>query len=145
MRYKNIIILLTLFFIGTICVLASSALQLAGTEDRNNDGKPDRWIYVGPNGGLIIRSDNNFDGVIDYVLEVDERGNKIYEEYDYNHDGKMDTFYFYANGVLQRKEIDSNFDGEVDIWIYLEEGVYVVRLERDTDFDGKVDFVRRYR
>ena len=140
-KHKYIIILFILFF-TTFSVFSR---ELISTEDRNNDGKPDRWIYLKSNPGFLIEADNNFDGVIDYILETDEDGRKVFESIDSNFNGIMDTFFYYENGVLVRKEIDSNSSGRIDIWVYIEEGVYVVRIERSTNDDGVIDFVKRYK
>ncbi|MCL2792844.1 MAG: hypothetical protein FWD87_07110 [Spirochaetaceae bacterium] len=140
-KYKNIIILFILFFTA----FSAFSRELISEEIRSNNGRVDRWIYLKSDGGLIVEADNNFDGVIDYFLETDASGNKIFESIDSNFNGVMDTFFYYENGVLVRKEIDSNSDGQIDMWIYIEEGVYVVRIERSTNNDGVIDFVRRYR
>ncbi|MDX9801927.1 MAG: hypothetical protein RBT69_11400 [Spirochaetia bacterium] len=113
--------------------------------DRNKDGKADRWIEARQSGGQIVSSDNNYDGVIDYILEIDEFGNKIYEETDFNLDGSMDDFYFYSNGVLVRQEIDTNYDNKIDIFIYLEKGIYITKVERDKNFDGIIDYTKQYK
>lgn len=113
-------------------------------EDRNSDGNADRWTQDAGDGKQTIKSDNNYDGTVDYLIEIDKKGNKIYEEFDFNFDGEMDDFYFYTKGVLQRQEIDSNFDGNIDVWTYLDKGVYILKIERDTDYDGKIDFTKEY-
>jgi hypothetical protein len=128
-----------------ITISAASSLAADNGEDRNRDGKPDRWIESRTGGGQIIKSDNNFDGEIDYILELDSSSNKIYEEMDFNLDGQMDDFYFYRTGVLERQEIDTNYDTKPDVWIYLNKGIYVNKVERDKDFDGVVDYTKTYK
>ena len=154
MKYKNAFMLLILFFptFTIFCEdqspqpgLSVEGCKLVNEEDRNKDGKIDRWTYLKSDGGYIVKSDNNYDGVADFVLETDKRGNKMYEEMDFNYDGEMDNFYYYTNGALVRQEIDSNFDGKIDIWIYLDQGIYITKIERDKDFDGKVDYVKKYK
>ena len=109
--------------------------------DSNKDGRPDKW-YVYEDGYVNVeRSDLNFDGKVDFIVEFDKKGKKKYEEMDNNFDGVMDTFYYYEKGVAVKNTIDSNYDGKVDIWIYLQ-GVYVDRYEQDTDFDGVIDRTR---
>ena len=132
----------------TFCMITvSAALSLAtdNGEDRNKDGKPDRWIESRAGGGQIIKADNNYDGKIDYTLELDSSSNKVYEEIDYNLDGEMDDFYFYRTGVLERQEIDTNYDTKPDVWIYLNKGIYIIKVERDKDFDGVVDYTKKYK
>jgi hypothetical protein len=126
--------------------VAAAYTQNVSTEDRNKDGKADRWIEHYGTGKVIIKSDNNYDDIIDSIVELDERGNKTYEEQDFNFDGKMDNFYYFTpGGVLMRQEIDSNYDGKIDIWIYLDKGVYINKIERDKDYDGKPDYAKIYR
>jgi hypothetical protein len=137
MRKHLIILALSVF-----CFILLSASDTA--IDRNNDGNPDRWYEISSDGNEVVKSDNNYDGIVDYELEYDEHGRKIREEEDFNSDGEMDDFYYYEHGVLSRHEIDSNFDSLPDIWVYLDEGVYIKRIERDRDFDGKADLVKDY-
>ena len=92
----------------------------------------------------ILELDRNEDGVVDQVVFLDSRGEKVHEELDYNFDGKMDDFCFYSGGVLIREEIDTNFDGHIDAWIYIKKGIYIERYERDTDHDGVIDRVKKY-
>jgi hypothetical protein len=141
-HYRKLILFLLLFFTA-FSIFCDE--KLINTEDRNKDGKPDRWTYLKPDGGFIIKSDNNHDGIIDYILETDKAGNKIYEAMDFNYDGEMDNFYYYQNGVFVRQEIDSNFDGNIDIWIYNEKGMYITKIERDKDHDGVIDYVKKYK
>ena len=136
---RKLLIILPPFLFCFIMLSASDT-----TVDRNNDGKPDRWFEISSAGEEIIRSDNNFDGIVDYELEYDGDGRKIREAEDFNCDGEMDDFYFYKNGVLIRHEIDSNYDTLPDIWVYIDEGIYIEKVEQDKDFDGTADYVRNY-
>jgi len=83
--------------------------------------------------------DRNEDGIVDYAVQIDDRGEKVREAMDFNNDGLMDDFYFYSNGVLQRQEVDTNYDRRIDVWIYLRRGVYIEKWERDRDYDGVID------
>jgi hypothetical protein len=128
----------------TICMLFLLALAGAAFAvseyvfDSNKDGKPDKWYTYEDNHVTIEKSDLNFDGKVDFMVEFDKKGKKKYEEMDNNFDGVMDTFYYYEKGVATLQTIDSNYDGKIDIWMHLE-GAYVDRYEQDTDFDGIVD------
>lgn len=133
----------SLFFVIPAILLFSAAAETA--IDRNNDGKPDRWVTTLPDGGQIIKSDNSYDGKVDYILEIDNAGSKVFEQVDFNHDGEMDDFYYYKNGVLERQEIDTNFDKNIDVWIYLEEGIYIIKIERDKNHDGVIDYTKKYK
>lgn len=114
------------------------------TEDTNDDGKPDRWIESSSNDYMIIKSDRNFDGEIDHILEIDESALKTSEVMDFNYDGEMDDYSYFSRGVLQRRELDTNYDDAIDLWVYMHKGVYVKKVERDTDFDGEVDYKKDY-
>jgi hypothetical protein len=127
-----------------IAVAATSAANPAYTGDENKDGKPDQWIEVAEESITRMKMDRNYDGQVDYVVELDARGVRLYEEYDFNFDGGMDDFYYYDQGQLLRQEVDTNFDGRIDVWIYLHEGLYIKRYERDSDYDGEVDLVKDY-
>ena len=133
-------ILIVIFFFGLLSVNVFSQ-EIA--DDTNDDGEPDRWIYI--SGGAVdrIEVDRDFDGKVDYIIFYDEEDLKKEEQLDYNFDGEMDDFYFYAKGKLKRREIDTNYDTEIDVWVYLD-GIYIEKYEKDTDFDGKVDFVEDY-
>lgn len=112
--------------------------------DENGDGVEDQWFLLGEKDTFWFVSDQDFDGKVDYRAQMNENGQKLYEEMDFNKDGKMDDFYYYETGKLIREEIDSNFDGSVDIWIYMDDGVYIQKYEQDRDFDGIVDYVKDY-
>ncbi len=128
---KTLIMLPVLFLVPVL------AFSLPGTSaEKEEDTLPDNAV--------IIETDRNSDGEIDYLLIVDDKNLKITEKLDFNYDGAMDDFYYYSNGVIKRREIDSNYDGNVDIWVYIVEGVYIEKYERDSDFDGIVDIVKNF-
>ena len=133
--------LLVLLLLGFFTASLSANPVVA---DENDDGQPDQWLET--HDGIIIKMslDRNFDSMVDYRVEFDDSGRRIFEEGDFNFDGKMDDFYFFEDGLLIRQEIDSNFDERIDIWVYLDEGAYIRKYERDLDFDGSVDSVIDY-
>jgi hypothetical protein len=116
----------------------------AASQDGQGEGQPDEDPKAAGKDVTNISSDRDNDGAVDYLLQLDGEGNKLYEELDFNYDGTMDDFYFYSDGILARREIDTNYDGEVDVWVYLHEGVYIERYERDFDFDGTIDQVKDF-
>ncbi len=91
-----------------------------------------------------VETDSRGDGFVDDVVYLNEKGQKVREEFDFNRDGKMDDFLWYENGLLAREEIDSRFSGKIDIRVYLFQGAYIERYERDTDGDGVPDMVKDY-
>lgn len=137
-----------LFFVQFIAIFFTMALSATSTElfslDENNDGKPDRWIEKIDDKIRVVKTDKDYDGIIDQIVWYTEAGEMEKEGLDYNKDGKMDDFYLYERGVLSMREIDSNYDDKIDVWVYMDEGVYINKFERDTDFDGKVDIVKDY-
>jgi hypothetical protein len=111
--------------ISYIIVLSTLTVSLcfAGEikkEDKNNDGKPDMWLYYDDNNRPVkIESDRDYDGKLDFWITYGEKG--------------------------QRKtEIDLNFDGRADMYTYYQYGQRV-KLEIDTDYDGKFDQISEYR
>ncbi|MBN2354071.1 MAG: hypothetical protein JXD23_15980 [Spirochaetales bacterium] len=111
--------------------------------DANKDGKADKWYGYENNQVQWEKTDLNFDGTVDAVVEFDERGKPKYEKIDNNFDGIFDTFYSYEKGKLVLEEIDSNYDGMIDLRINMD-GIYVLSYEQDTDFDGIFDKTRMF-
>ncbi len=132
--------------IVALCFLVDG-LSWAQTDGDYPDSRPlSGWQHFDPAeyGEEWLKLDRNDDGIVDYVVMVNERGHKLREAVDFNYDGFMDDFYFYSNDVLQRQEIDTNFDLQIDAWVYLRRGVYIEMWERDRDFDGVIDDRERY-
>jgi len=88
-------------------------------EDKNNDGKPDMWIYYDDN----------------------KRPVKI--ESDRNYDGKLDLWISYGKKGQRRTGIDLNFDGRPDMYSYYQYSQRV-KLEIDFDYDGNLDQINKY-
>lgn len=139
------------------------------TEDRNRDGKPDKWTECAIAGGLkrCEKLDLDFDGKVDVVRQYDERGAIASEKRDLDYDGRIDDerifnagvlteersgfgfdgkFHhrvFYENGKKTREEIDLDQDGRVDEWRYFDDDGRLVRVGMDTDHDGQPDQFKR--
>lgn len=128
---------------GTL-VLAYAAGQAPAQRGDNDSDDFERLVNVNEYSEPWITGDTNGDGLINYALKLDDRGQKKYEAVDHNHDGRMDNFYFYRNGVLVRQEIDTNYDDSIDLWIYMYDGVRVRGYERDTNHDGTPDLIRDF-
>src|SRR5262249_29242791 len=87
---------------------------------RANDGKPDTWVFEGPD-GTVAR------------MEIST-----------HHDGKVNRTEFFEKGSLTRAEEDTDGDGKVDKWeVY--EGGSVARVSFDTKHTGSPDTVIDYR
>jgi len=136
MSFKPFAIIFVFIIAGAVVVLAGQVVidvkTIRDEARASSAGKRTSWIKI----------DRNKDGRDDHLLQLDERGQSLYEEMDYNFDGEFDDFCFYANGILAREEIDTNFDGKIDLWVHMYRGIYVERYERDKDFDGKRDLVK---
>src|SRR6185437_9819006 len=78
--------------------------------DLNKDGKPDAYQFVKVVDGepVIIRKENdvNFDGKIDLVRIMNEKGELSEERLDNDFDGKIDLVVFFEKGIIVRKEYD---------------------------------------
>jgi hypothetical protein len=131
-----------------VLLLAAAAQQAAAnpvyTGDENKDGRPDQWIEITEERITRMKMDRDYDGQVDYIVDLDAQGVRLYEEYDFNFDGAMDDFYYYHQGQLIRQEVDTNFDGRIDVWVYLHEGLYIESYRRDSDYDGEIDLVKEY-
>lgn len=137
-------------------------------EDRNHDGKPDKWTECSLAGGLkrCEKLDLDYDGKVDVLREYDDAGLLTVERRDLDYDGRIDderTFTdgviteersgfgfdgkwhhwtFFENGKKVREEVDINQDGRVDEWRYFENDK-LVRIGTDSDGDGLPDSFRR--
>ena len=142
--------------------------MVVDTEDRNHDGKPDKWTECSLAGGLkrCEKLDLDYDGKVDVLREYDDQGNLALERRDLDYDGRIDDerifkagvlveehvgfgfdgkFHrtvFYENGKKVREEIDTNQDGKIDEWRYFENDK-LVRIGTDLDHDGIPETFRR--
>ena len=99
-----------------ITLALSSSLCLAGeikTEDKNNDGRPDMWIYYEKEKPVKIESDRNYDGNPDLWILYGEKGTRT-TQVDLNFDGRPDMYSYYQYGQRIKLEIDSDYDGKLD-------------------------------
>jgi len=94
----------------------SSSLCLAGeikTEDKNNDSKPDMWIYYEKERPVKVESDRNYDTKPDLWILYGEKGTRT-TQVDLNFDGRPDMYSYYQYGQRIKFEIDSDYDGKLD-------------------------------
>lgn len=82
-------------------------------DDRDGDGKTDRWSHY-------------------------RRGRLERDELDDNFDGKPDAWLFLESNKVVRYEADSDFDGKIDWWTRYAEG-RPETTQADTDFNGRPD------
>lgn len=145
----------------TYALLRVPATQ--GGNDFNGDGILDeRWKFSAGGTWLGTQVDRNFDGKIDYVLHVDERGHPESAEADNDFDTKFETRDFYNLGQIDRSEVDTDKDTVKDLKLFYKHGVLekaeyinpytalparvehlalggVVAAEIDSNNDGKLD------
>jgi len=108
------------------------------TKDKNNDGKPDVWLYYNDKKEHVKSgADKNYDNKVDYVRYL-SNNKPVKEEGDLNFDGVSDIWVYYENGKKAKAERDTNFDTKPDIFIYYSNDK-IIKVEKDTDFDGKID------
>jgi hypothetical protein len=111
--------------------------------DLNRDGKPDAYQFVKVVQGeqVVVRKENdvNFDGRIDIIRILSDRGELVEERFDGDFDGRIDVVVFFEKGAIVRKERDTNFDQKTDVWVYFEGG-NIAREEADLNYDGRVDY-----
>jgi antitoxin component YwqK of YwqJK toxin-antitoxin module len=111
--------------------------------DRNGDGKPDMWVYS-MNGRPVTEAlDDDFDGRVDRIRHLDEKGRLVSSDDDLNGDGIMETTSIYENGLLVRRRTDSDGDGQADTWSFYK-GDELLRTEIDKNGDGFRDEITIY-
>jgi hypothetical protein len=109
-------------------------------QDRNEDGKMDRWEYFDANAKLVkVGFSRRDDGKPDaWAFQgADGRIERIDVSYTSN-EKKIDRREFYASDVLLRSEEDTNGDGRADKWETYENGG-VKTASFDDDKDGRPD------
>jgi hypothetical protein len=119
-----------------------------GSLDLNKDGRPDAYQFIQPDpsgGGRVLRKevDVNFDGKIDVIRTMDDKGELVEERIDGDFDGKIDVVIAFQKGVIVKKTYDTNFDGKADLWRFFDKGA-IVREEADLDYNQAVDMWEYY-
>ncbi len=122
------------------------AVAIPGTtpEDRNGDGRPDRWVSGDPAQPTRELLDENHDGRADRVRVYDAQRRLVSSEDDLDFDGTIELFTDYKDGERVRTREDTNGDSEIDGWSFFRSGE-IVRRESDRDGDGLRDLVAMYR
>jgi hypothetical protein len=118
------------------------------TEDRNGDGRPDRWLHC--RGRDVVRklSDLNYDGRPDVTTDfdvVEQRGRacrRVREERDSDFDGRADRWQVFLDGARVALSEDRDGDGRPDFEQRFTTGGRLTGVSTDRDGDGKVDMAR---
>ncbi|UCE87192.1 MAG: tetratricopeptide repeat protein, partial [Deltaproteobacteria bacterium] len=122
------------------------SLPVLREDDRDGDGRPDRWTgYAG-----IIRHDLWEDalgtGMPDVRWVFRDDGTEVERiEIDRDFDGRLERVLRYAAGTLVAEENDTNGDGSVDRIERFDARGDVELLEEDVNGDGRFDIRTRFR
>lgn len=103
---------------------------------RRDDGKPDAWAFVGPDGKpqRIEIASTGDERKIDRWEHYDKDALTSAEE-DTNHDGKPDKWESYEAGTLTSVSFDENGDGKPDRRLTYADGV-LTAIETNPDGSG---------
>jgi hypothetical protein len=109
-------------------------------QDRDEDGKMDRWEYYDANAKLVkVGFSRRNDGKADAwaYSGPDDKVERI-EISNTADENRISRWEFYKSGVLDRAEEDTNGDGRPDKWeTYRDGGILTAAF--DEDGDGKPD------
>jgi hypothetical protein len=109
-------------------------------QDRNEDGKLDRWEYFDAEGKLLkVGFSRSDDGKPDAWAFAGADGKVERVEISFSGDDKkINRWEFYKGEALERAEEDTDNDGRADKWeTYADGGVKTAAF--DTDKDGRPD------
>jgi hypothetical protein len=83
----------------------------------------------------------------DYVVEYDDAGNMLLEEFDFDFDGKFDARRHYDPNTGRRILVERNtdFDEKPDLWEEFDKSEKVDRVLRDRNGDGRPDYWELFR
>ncbi len=121
--------------------------SLAGerTEDRNHDGRPDRWVERDARGRTAkVRDDRNFDGFAERVeIYVDGRLNRT--DYDSDNDRRYDsTDQVGADGRVVYVLTDRNWNSLPERWVQLNARGEIATEWVDENEDSVADRFRSF-
>lgn len=112
-------------------------------EDRNGDGRPDRWVYRA-DGRMRELLDEDGDGRPERTVLYEADSDRIARiDEDTTGDGQIDSWTSYEDGTIARRRADTDGDGEPDTWT-LYEGGQIRRHEQDTSGRGVRDRIDHY-
>jgi hypothetical protein len=99
---------------------------------RKQRGRPDEWIYRGPDGHAArIEYDDDGDAVPERA-EVIAGGVVVRTETDSDRDGRMDRWQGWTAGHLASEEVDTDKDGKPDRRLVFGPAGKLLRMERLT-------------
>ncbi|MFC1632304.1 hypothetical protein ACFL1I_08490 [Candidatus Omnitrophota bacterium] len=138
---KLLLVIVSFAFIVPLCFCEEVKEQ-----DRNYDGKVDRWVYILDENTEKIDDDSDFDGKVNTVYwQYKDSNGMIYKlEMDTDVDGKKNAWLYYNNAIPQKCEADTNKDEVVDITSYMDIAGDILEVEADANYDGKIDLMQQY-
>src|SRR5229473_6571449 len=104
---KAVILLIALAFSFISC----NRQPFGDVTHRNQQGRPDQWLYRISNDEYKILIDTNGDGRPD-VIKTFRDDHLVQIESDRNFNGKIDLVQEYSHGILVREIHDDDFDGK---------------------------------
>lgn len=123
---------------------APGAAAADAVEDRDRDGRADRWVYES-DGRRRELLDEDGDGRPERTVYYEADGKTIARvDEDTDGDGEIDSWSTYQGGKLARRRADTNGDGEPDTWTTYDAAGNIVRHEQDADHDGVRETVDYY-
>jgi hypothetical protein len=140
----------------TLCTAEGGDRRVAAY-DLNHDDKPDAWkIYkVKEERGAKIEVmtckqvdlDHDPQSRKDYVVQFDDIGTMLLEEFDFDFDGKFDARRHYDKNSGKRTLVERNtdFDEKPDLWEEYDTNEKVERVLRDRNADARPDYWELYR
>jgi hypothetical protein len=124
------------------------------TFDLNQDSRPDVWkIYreLDEKGTTLERLsckqvDLDHDGRKDYVVQYDDQGAILVEDFDFDFDARFDARFHYdkKSGKKFLVERVSGFAKRTDLWEKYDTSEKLESLRRDRNVDGKPDYWEQY-
>jgi hypothetical protein len=111
--------------------------------DDDFDGNTDTWLYFNPAGVLLKQGGSRRGGKPDVWVFTGPDGKPIRQEYDEDGDGNVDRIERLKGALIDVIEVDADRNGKVDRWQRWDAG----RLQYedlDSDGDGKPDRRLRY-
>ena len=115
-------------------------------EDRDRDGRPDRWIVYRGDERSEVLEDNRGDGSPDVRWLFGPGGSEIARiEVDLDIEGRARRVLHYEGGRLVAEERDLNGDGRFDRRDTFDASGQVMSRAEDLTGDGSIDVVSRFR
>ncbi|RZI81333.1 MAG: hypothetical protein EOP38_19630 [Rubrivivax sp.] len=92
--------------------------------DHDGDGQLDeKWYFSASGQALKTEIDRNFDGKVDYIALLNERGEVKEASSDDDFNGSLETRMHFKRGNAELAEVDTDGDGRADLRTLYEHGV----------------------